>query len=540
MPAFPDPAESPASPAEPPEGSVPLAAPAGAAQTPPRRSVLRYGAAGLGAAAVGALPAAPALAHGRNRPSLTHGLQFGDPRRDGAVVWTRADRPARMVVEVSNRPDFKHARTLHGPWLTPAHDGTGRLRIHGLEPGRQAYVRVRAESGRASSEVLEGSFRTPGGDDPIRFVWAGDVAGQGWGVNPEIGGGMPIFTAMADREPDFFLHSGDACYADGPLQERVELPDGRVWRNLVTEAKSKVAETLDEFRGQYAYNLQADALRGFAARVPQIVQWDDHEVTNNWYPGEVLEDDRYRVRRVDVLARRAHRAFHEWQPIVRREAVDGRIFRKIGYGPDLDVFVIDMRHYRDANSEGTDRFENVLGWRQAAWLMRELAQSRATWKVVASDMPIGLVVPDGDVIEGVANGADGRPRGRESELAWVLHGLHRRGVRDVVWLTADVHYTAAHHYSPERAAAPEFTPFWEFVSGPLHAGAFGPNELDPTFGPEAAFVHAPPRANISPLEGFQHFGEVEIDPASKDLTVTLRDGQGDALWAKTLTPERRG
>ncbi|WP_280302299.1 alkaline phosphatase D family protein [Nocardia abscessus] len=42
---------------------------------------------------------------------------------------------------------------------------------------------------------------------------------------------------------------------------------------------------------------------------------------------------------------------------------------------------------------------------------------------------------------------------------------------DVVWLTADVHYTAAHRYSPERAVFTEFDEFWEFVSGPLNAGA---------------------------------------------------------------------
>jgi phosphodiesterase/alkaline phosphatase D-like protein len=40
-----------------------------------------------------------------------------------------------------------------------------------------------------------------------------------------------------------------------------------------------------------------------------------------------------------------------------------------------------------------------------------------------------------------------------------------------------------------------FRPVWEFISGPLNAGAFGPNKLDPTIGPEALFVHAPPAAN---------------------------------------------
>jgi len=107
-------------------------------------------------------------------------------------------------------------------------------------------------------------------------------------------------------------------------------------------------------------------------------------------------------------------------------------------------------------------------------------------------------------------------------------------VTGIVFLTADVHYTAAHHYDPARAAIGEFTPFWEFVSGPANAGGFGPNRLDATFGPQAVFVHAPPRANISPLEGFQHFGEVDIDGHSRALTVRLRDQDNVVLWSTTL------
>jgi alkaline phosphatase D len=54
------------------------------------------------------------------------------------------------------------------------------------------------------------------------------------------------------------LCSGDTIYADGPLTETVALPGGRTWRNIVTPAKSKVAETLDDFRGAFAYNLLDD------------------------------------------------------------------------------------------------------------------------------------------------------------------------------------------------------------------------------------------------------------------------------------------
>ncbi|SDD52596.1 alkaline phosphatase D [Actinokineospora iranica] len=52
----------------------------------------------------------------------------------------------------------------------------------------------------------------------------------------------------------------------------------------------------------------------------------------------------------------------------------------------------------------------------------------------------------------------------------------------------------------------DFEPFWEFVSGPL--------------------------------VGSQHFGEVQVDGLSGDLTVYLRDGSGASLWSKTLRPSR--
>jgi alkaline phosphatase D len=507
-----------------------------------RRALL--GATGLAAAglllptaATAATPAtAPAFARS-GRPALTHGVQLGDPRTDGAVVWTRADRPSRMFVEISRDPTFRRSTRIRGPLLTPRSDGTGEVRLTGLPAGQEVHYRVTAQDldGRADSQALVGQFRTvPRDRRDVRLVWSGDVVGQGWGINPDLGG-MTIYDAMAARNPDFFLHSGDTVYADGPLQESVTLPDGRVWRNVVTPEKSKVAETLAEYRGQFAYNLLDENVRRFAAQVPQIVQWDDHEVTNNWYPGEILNDQRYTEQRVDVLAKRAFQAFHEWQPVRKQDAVDGRVYRKVSHGPLLDVFVIDMRSYRDPNSSGTTP-ERILGARQARWLVDALAGSRATWKIIASDMPIGITVPDGDKIEGVANGLPGVPNGREAELAWVLQQISRRRVRNTVWLTADVHYSAAIHYAPERAAFEGFDPFWEFVAGPLNAGAFGPNTLDPTFGPRQAFVSAPPRANTSPLEGFQHFGEVNVDGATGQLRVDLRDQSGRSLWATTLDP----
>lgn len=60
------------------------------------------------------------------------------------------------------------------------------------------------------------------------------------------------------------------------------------------------------------------------------------------------------------------------------------------------------------------------------------------------------------------------------------------------------------------------------MSGPLHAGAFGPNALDPAFGPQAGFVNAPPTANTSPLDGVRHFGEVFVDRNTADAAAPAR------------------
>jgi alkaline phosphatase D len=207
------------------------------------------------------------------------------------------------------------------------------------------------------------------------------------------------------------------------------------------------------------------------------------------------------------------------------------------------VFVLDMRSFRGPNGYNRETVEGkdtpFLGNAQLEWLMAELVASRATWKVIAADMPIGLGVPDGKDAQGrarweaIANG-DGPALGRELETARLLTRMRQAGLKNVVWITADVHYCAAHHYAPERAVYQDFDPFWEFVAGPLNAGSFGPNPLDNTFGPRVVFQKAPTAQNLSPLAGFQFFGEINIDPASRALTVDLRDLNGVSQYAQTL------
>ncbi|WP_069165126.1 alkaline phosphatase D family protein [Nocardia altamirensis] len=509
-----------------------------------RRNLLRTSALGLVAApALAACSSNDGPGLVRQRPALTHGVAVGDPRSDGALIWARADGPSKLIVETSSSASFTDVKRFTGPLLTPDSDGTGRVRVNGLPAGQQVHYRVTLEGENgATSEPITGVFRTvPTSASDIKLQWSGDVVGQGYGINPDLGG-MKIFSTMAARDPHLFLHSGDSIYADNPVKESVTLPDGRIWRNIVSEAKSAPAQTLQQFRGNYAYNLTDQNYLRFNTSVAQVVQWDDHETVNNWYPGgQVAESKKYTERSMDTLATRAWQAFHEWMPVEPKEAVDGRLYRKISYGPLLDVFVLDMRTYKDTNNANNGPDGRIFGAAQTKWLIEGLRDSKATWKIVANDLPLGLVVKDGEqpnttAFEGPANNDPGAPSGRETEVAQVLSAIKANKVANVVWLTADVHYTAAHHYAPERAAFTDFDEFWEFVSGPLNAGAFGPNELDATFGPEAVFVHAPPVQNSSPLDAFQHFGEVLIDGKSRELTVSLCDAAGSVLFSKRLAP----
>ena len=515
-----------------------------------RRWLLRTGSASLGAALLTAPGASllmprPALATG-SRPLITHGLQSGDVGADGAIVWARTDRPARMIVDYSLTESFTESSRAIGPAALEEGDFTARLQLTGLPAGQEVFYRVSFEDLTdltSLSEPLTGHFRTaPADKRDVTFVWGGDVVGQGWGINPDIGG-MTIFKAMEGLNPDFFLHSGDSIYADGPLKAEAALPDGSVWKNTVIEEKSKVAETLAEYRGNYKYNLMDANLRAFNAAVPILAQWDDHETRNNWYPRQIIgNDDRYQVKSLALLSAYAGRAFHDYMPMRIDPQNRDRVHRVIHYGPQLDVFMLDMRNYRGDNSKNLQPVAGpdtaFLGAEQVAWLKQELKASKAVWKAIAADMPIGLVVPDGDNFEAIANKNDGPPLGRELEIADLLRFIKQSGIANTVWFTADVHYTAAHFYDPNQAKFQDFEPFWEFVSGPLNAGTFGPNELDPTFGPQLKFIKAPDagKSNLAPSAGYQFFGHVHIDGASNAMTVTLKDMKNQDLYRVELTP----
>lgn len=502
-----------------------------------RRSLL---GSALATTAAACAPRAPAIL--RRSPRLTHGVQSGDVGVDRAVVWARGSEPGALEIEWDTSDRFARPRRVPTVAISPAGDLTGVAELTGL-PGQAGdgqticyRVRLVRQAERGTSEWQVGRFRLPSATR-VRFTWSGDTCGQGFGINDDWGG-MLAYRAMREQEPAFFIHAGDLFYADNPIERELRLPDGKLWRNRTNPRVARVAEELDDFRARLAYNLDDEHVRALAAEVPTVATWDDHETHNNWWPGQTLDDERYRRQRsASQLAAWARQATFEWVPLSRR-GPSPLVYRQLNYGPLLDLFVLDLRQYRTPNDDNRGPRRELLGAEQRAWFVDAMARSRATWKVVVCSQPLGLVVPDGErAQEGWANG-DGPPLGREQELAEVLAALDQRGVRNALWLTADVHYAAAHHYDPTRARWPRFAPFWELVSGPLNAGGFGPNPLDPTFGPQVVWQHAVGDGALgAPWDGWATFGSIEL---GADGLIARHHGVGQGerpRWEMSLARE---
>ena len=193
-----------------------------------RRRFLAVTAASTAISAVGGI-ARPYLSRAADRPVITHGIQSGDVTQDSAVVWARADRPARMLAEIATSDSFK---TIHRAVFVdalPETDFTANALIDGLPAGQDIFYRIRFQdlaSPTITGEQMTGRFRSaPADRRSVSFVWSGDTAGQGWGID-ESRGGMRTYATMLRNRPDFFIHSGDNIYADGPIVAEVKLPDG--------------------------------------------------------------------------------------------------------------------------------------------------------------------------------------------------------------------------------------------------------------------------------------------------------------------------
>jgi alkaline phosphatase D len=145
-------------------------------------------------------------------------------------------------------------------------------------------------------------------------------------------------------------------------------------------------------------------------------------------------------------------------------------------------------------------------------------RSTATWKVVISDVPMSI--PTGSVAFGrdaFANGEPTNATGFERELRDLLLFLDRNNVKNVVFVTTDVHFAEAIRYRTDVDADGDSLVLHELVSGRVNAARGTSAPLDPTFGPTGLYAEG----------NLFNFGYARLAPGSDGRMHLLTDVRGE-------------
>ncbi len=438
-----------------------------------------------------------------------------------AILWAQGTGDGVLHVEVTDGKGVVVHRTV------PVHeeqDFTGAVEFENLSPGTSYTARLwfaddAALQPGARDQGRIALFRTaPARDAPVsvRFSWSGDLGGQGACRDAVLG--YPIFTRILDQRPDFFIGLGDMIYADETC------PEKGVFGNAQVPGTFGPAFDLEGYRAHWRYNREDRAFSAFLSGVPFYAVWDDHEIVDNAGPDVPL---------IPI----ALRAFDEFNPTMARQDGSGPLYRSVRWGRHVELFLLDIRSHRDSNDRKDDPTKTLLGKEQMAWFEEAIRRSDATWKVIVSGVPVGLITGsrrEGTGFDSWASG--GSPFGFEAELTRILHMLRDAGAWNSLWLATDVHLAAGFVFTP-FAESPHFR-IHEAIAGPLSAVLGNRRPVDRTFNPAELFFHAPAKNSVTSFEEARkwlNFGIVNIDQDGK-LTVSVISDTGATVGTFSVAP----
>ena len=439
------------------------------------------------------LLSATATARAEELPLL---VTVGEVTESRAIMWVRSPDGGKVTVSwrrAAGGP--QESRDLALSWRA---DRTGKLVLSGLEPATRYRYRV-----ERTNAGVDGEFATapaPGSPTPVRFAWSADLGSHG--KCRLATGGYPIFRALTQYPVDFFLFLGDTIYADHVCAGPEFVP-----------GDDFVARTLPQFHAKHRYNRADSGVQDYFRRTPVYAIWDDHEVRNDF------------AGTVDPLMPVGLRAFIDYFPVAPPAGDPGRLYRSVRWGDLVEIFILDTRQYRSANSELDGPGKTMLGAAQKRWLLDGVAGSTATWKFVISS--VSFSIPKGGAA--LDSWSNASPKGVPQEGATgfavernqILRELRDKKVTNLVVLAADVHHAELIRHYP----TPEWS-FHEFIAGPLSASPGRPRPLDQALNPRSIWA----------LGGVDSFGEVAVSASS--LTVRIIDADGTVRYTHTMGPER--
>ncbi len=436
-------------------------------------------------------------------PGFPQGVFAGDPTAEGAVLSTRVIPPGgaetvSVTLQVADNPDFSRIlqqipltarRTAGRNYRTEPGDYIARAVVRGLPPAQRFYYRFVSADGLTSPV---GQFRTlPAAGDgrTVRFLHISCANEPPFPIGPA------LLAEVSRGEIDWISFNGDTVYAD------------RFWLGLDPTANLEFYRSL--YRDQRDPNYAGPEFVQLFSRTSFVINWDDHEVIDNYSgqkarggPAVQLNDTTGQTRNVEDLKVLGYQAFFEYNPITPNltdvSGVDARdrLFRSFRYGANAEVFILDLRQYRDLAAAtpilpilppGLTRQQFIalagirltpeqeaaffgppgseqalfnllrrtprilLGEPQKQWLFNGLRNSTATYKFIISEFPITVTYfRSNDVWEGYW-----------LERQEVIDFIETNNIRNVVFLTGNNHAGFIGQVNPGSN-----NPIWEVWAGP--------------------------------------------------------------------------
>ena len=410
---------------------------------------------------------------------LPSGVAAGETTMSSVLLWTRSDAPGALRFEVSTDADFRDIVSTSDCSVLDALQPV-KASVSGLASGTRHWYRAIDASGA----VAVGTFRTIHdlGRTGFRMGVSGDWRGE---LMP-----LPALRNVATHDLDMFFALGDTIYAD------VASPAVPVSQaTTLAEYRAKHAETLTERFG-------LNALRELRQSTSVFAVIDDHEVTNDFAGAAAAGSDaRFGSSSNGFLngtelfrnGLQAFQEFHPIDPIEWRNTGDARtdgnpdLYRTRRFGLDAQFFSVDARSFRDQELPDADPANpstwaaylaatytpgrTMLGVPQLNRLMGDLMDAEihgVTWKFVMMPEPIQNL--------GVLAASD-RYEGYAHERAMLLGFIRQAGIRNVVFVSADIHGTLVNNltFPGGPGGAQVQSGAWEITTGSgAYAAPFGP------------------------------------------------------------------
>lgn len=347
-----------------------------------------------------------ALQYSISIASLSHGPVLGDISDRGAAIWIRTTEPEMANIKLRRQPtNIFHEEIIS---TVDSNDNTYTFRFSDLQVDANYTYQI-----SINDEIITGNFKTLKSNetDKDTVIVFGSCYFQGvLGIERGL-----IFDKMMAQKSDAVIILGDFPYSD--------------------------AGGLDELRTNHKLIRSNNHFSKLTSSVPVYAIWDDHDYGNDNSDGTNRNKDF------------ALKVFNEyWPNPINPDRKENGIYTSFVIN-NVEIFLLDTRYHSYQRTSNPI----LLGDEQFSWLCSGLNSSEATYKVIASGVPLASNNSDG---------WSGKYYARDKEKLFSC--IYENEIPGVIMISGDSHRSEIHQFNLNGLFSNNT--IYDFTSSPMKSG----------------------------------------------------------------------